>query len=73
MGTLSIWHWLIFLASAWLSVVYWIALVRILNRTGYRGWWSLLSLVPVVNVVALWRFSKAAWPATTHVSKAGLV
>jgi uncharacterized membrane protein YhaH (DUF805 family) len=46
-----------------LAVIYLIASVRILNRTGYSGWWSLLVLIPVVNVIALWKFSKARWPA----------
>jgi hypothetical protein len=66
MGTISIYDWIILLAFAGLHIVFFMALVRILNRTGYSGWWSLLGLIPVVNLVAVWRFSKAAWPATTQ-------
>jgi hypothetical protein len=32
------------------------ALVRILNRTGYIGFWSA-GLVPVLNMIMLWQFS----------------
>jgi len=53
----------------WLFVIYWIAAVRILHRLGYSGWWSLVSLLPIINIIALWRFSKAAWPATTSVAR----
>jgi uncharacterized membrane protein YhaH (DUF805 family) len=62
-GEFSIWHWVIVIAVIWLNVAYWIAMVRILNRAGYSGWWSLITLVPVINIIALSRFSKAAWPA----------
>jgi uncharacterized membrane protein YhaH (DUF805 family) len=64
MGGISIWHWFIVIVYVCLTVVFFIALVKILNRTGYSGWWSLLVLIPVVNVIALWQFSKARWPAT---------
>jgi hypothetical protein len=40
-----------------------IAAVRILHRTGYSGSWSVVALVPIVNVIMLWIFSKADWPA----------
>ncbi len=63
MGGLSIWHWVLFVAIIWLAVANWIAIVRILHRTGYSGWWSLLAFIPIVNVIALWRFAKARWPA----------
>ena len=63
MGSLSVFHLLFLLIYLLLIVVYWVSLVRILNRAGYSGWWSLLTLVPFVNIYALWRFSKAPWPA----------
>lgn len=70
MGSISIWHWLIVIAEIWLLIAFWIAMVRILKRVGYSGWWSLLALVPIVNVIALWRFSKARWPALAPTSNA---
>jgi uncharacterized membrane protein YhaH (DUF805 family) len=62
MGSISIVHLAILFAQLCFVVVSWIAVVRILNRTGYSGWWSLLGLIPIVNVIALWIFSKAKWP-----------
>ena len=69
MGSLSVWHWLIVILEIWLAIIFWIAAVRVLNRTGYRGWWSLLILLPIINVIAFWRFSKASWPALNGGAK----
>ncbi len=49
----------------------WLALVvlflwlygRILMRAGFSGWWALLALIPVVNLVMLWIFAFIDWPA----------
>ena len=62
MGSFSIWHWLIVVIYVTTIFVYFKALARILNRMGYSGWWSLLSIVPIVNLVAVWMLSKAEWP-----------
>lgn len=62
MGTFSIVHWLILILYIIMIVAYFVAIVRILRRAGYSGWWSLLSLIPVANVIGLWQFSKAPWP-----------
>ena len=35
---------------------------KILSRVGFSGWWSLLALVPLVNVIMLWVFAFADWP-----------
>lgn len=37
--------------------------VRILRRTGNSGWWVLVLLIPGVNLVAIWIFAFAGWPA----------
>jgi hypothetical protein len=37
--------------------------VRIITRTGYSGWWSLLLFIPVVNIVGLWILAFVKWPA----------
>ena len=31
-------------------------------RTGFSPWWTLLVLVPVANLVALWIFAFSNWP-----------
>lgn len=35
---------------------------RILNKAGFSGWYSLLSLIPVINVICLWVFAFVDWP-----------
>jgi uncharacterized membrane protein YhaH (DUF805 family) len=37
--------------------------VRILHKAGYSGWWSLLTLVPIVNIAMIWVFAFSGWPA----------
>jgi len=37
--------------------------VRILHRAGYSGWWSLLAVVPLLNIAMIWVFSMSDWPA----------
>ena len=37
--------------------------VRIIRRAGYSGWWVLILLVPVVNIVMVWVFAFSNWPA----------
>jgi uncharacterized membrane protein YhaH (DUF805 family) len=39
------------------------ALVRIVQRAGYAGWWILIVLVPGANLLALWYFGFGPWPA----------
>jgi len=56
---LSVWHLLILLLYAFLVCF---PLARILKRLGVAGWWSLIALVPLVNLVALWIFAYSRWP-----------
>jgi len=59
MGSFSIWHWLIVLLvlvlPAWLFS-------RVVSKAGFSGWWALLGVVPLVNLVALWVFAFTKWP-----------
>ena len=59
MGGLSIWHWLIIL---FLLVGYLLPLWRIVSKAGFSGAFSLLALVPLVNIVMLWVFAFVRWP-----------
>jgi hypothetical protein len=36
--------------------------VRIIRRTGYSGWWVLMALAPLGNVIALAYFAFTEWP-----------
>jgi uncharacterized membrane protein YhaH (DUF805 family) len=56
----SIWHWILLLI---VFGVFAYPAVRILRRAGLSGWWVLMLLVPVANVVGLWLFAFARWPA----------
>ena len=35
----------------------------ILRKAGYKPIWSLLALIPIINLVALWLFSLSDWPS----------
>jgi uncharacterized membrane protein YhaH (DUF805 family) len=48
------------------------ALVRIVQRAGYSGWWILIVLVPGANLLALWYFGFGPWPALPKRSIAEL-
>jgi hypothetical protein len=39
-----------------------LAMVSIVQRAGYSGWWVLIIFVPVVNLLALWYFGFGPWP-----------
>ena len=36
---------------------------KILNKAGFSGWFSLLGIIPIVNLIALWVFAFIPWPA----------
>ncbi len=59
MGSLSIWHWII--VVIWLLPMFPIS--TILKKAGFSPWWALLYVVPIGNVVALFVFAYAKWPA----------
>lgn len=61
MGSFSIWHWIIVILYVTLTITFFKSLVRLLNRLGFSGWWSVLSLIPIINIIALRALSKAEW------------
>lgn len=67
MGSFSIWHWLIItIVLAVPSALF----ARIVVRAGLSGWWALIGLVPLINLIALWVFAFSAWPAIGRGSAA---
>jgi hypothetical protein len=62
MGTFGPIHWIILLVELTLFVISIIAATRILRRMGFSPWWVLVGILPIVNVIGLWRLSKARWP-----------
>ena len=66
MPMLPIWGLLSLMNSVVVLVVlgiFLVPIVAILRRAGYSGWWALLGYVPLVNILALWIFAFARWPA----------
>jgi hypothetical protein len=55
-------HWIFFVIMA--AVVLY-PTGRILNRLGLSPFWSLLILVPLVNLLSLWVLAFSDWPAST--------
>ena len=35
----------------------------IAKKAGYSGWWALTMMIPIVNIIMVWVFSFAKWPA----------
>lgn len=35
---------------------------RILQKAGLDGWWTLVLLLPIVNVIMIWVFAFGRWP-----------
>ncbi len=52
-------HWLLFVLMV-AVVLYPIG--RILSRMGISSFWSVLAVVPFVNLIALWILAFANWP-----------
>jgi len=50
----------------WLLIIVLIALVvfgPVLERAGFSPLWSLLLIVPLINLIMVWVFSFMEWPA----------
>ena len=59
MGYWSIWHWILFAVFVALFLY---PIGRILARIGFSPFWSVIALIPLVNLVGLWIVALAAWP-----------
>ncbi len=35
---------------------------RILEKAGFEGWWTLVLLIPVINIIMIWYFAFNPWP-----------
>ncbi len=56
----SVTHWLLF-AIMVMVVLYPVG--RTLSRIGFSPFWSVLALIPFINLIALWVLAFADWPA----------
>jgi uncharacterized membrane protein YhaH (DUF805 family) len=59
-------HWL-FVIVVLVAMLY--PYIRIIRRAGYSGWWFLTMFVPIVNIVMLWVFAFAQWPALNRADR----
>ncbi len=63
MGSFSIYHWAILLIMVTVfPLLYIVPTWKILSKAGYSGAWSLLIVVPLLNLIMLWVFAFSAWP-----------
>jgi len=44
---------------------------QIFSKAGFSPWWSLLMVLPLANLVALWVLGFATWPARSEGDAAG--
>jgi membrane protein DedA with SNARE-associated domain len=59
MEEFSIWHMLAL--AVWLAV-FLVPAWKIAKKAGFHGAWSLLILVPLLNILILWLFAFVRWP-----------
>lgn len=62
MDSFSIWHWLAVLTYISMIAAFVFPCWKIVSKAGYAGAWSLLALIPLVNVIMLWVFAFSSWP-----------
>jgi uncharacterized membrane protein YhaH (DUF805 family) len=41
----------------------------IIKKAGFSGWWSILLLVPYLNIGVVWLFSFIDWPVEKSVTE----
>lgn len=54
-------------AAIW--VVMLLAYVSIIRRAGYSGWWVLIGLVPIANIVMFLVFAFKEWPVQRELAQ----
>lgn len=58
-GSMTVWHLIVFAIAAAL-ILY--PTGRILQRLGFSPFWSVIALVPFVNLIGLWVVATVPWP-----------
>ena len=72
MGGLSIWHWMVLVIVVLFLWAFVAIFGRIANRAGYSKWWLVALFVPILNVIMIWIFAFADWPALHRTGKPDL-
>lgn len=47
-----------------------VATVKIVTKAGYSGWWVLIGLIPLVNIVFYFIFAFSRWPILGELEEA---
>jgi hypothetical protein len=55
-------HWVFFILMVALTLY---PIGRILGRLGFSPFWSVLALIPLVNLIGLWLLAFIDWPKGT--------
>ncbi len=50
-------------------LVFIIAYIKIITKAGYSGWWVLILLVPIANIVMLLIFAYKEWPIQRELAE----
>ena len=50
------------LLSIYVAFCLWLGF-RIVQKAGFNGWWTLVLLIPIVNIGMIWVFAFLRWPA----------
>ncbi len=58
-GGISIWQLIIIL---FIILIPLLIFRPIAKKAGYSGWWALVMVIPLVNLVMIWVFAFAKWP-----------
>jgi len=61
MEFVSLLHWLAIVGLFY--VIFGIPFARILRRVGLSRWWSVLTIIPMINLIGLWTLAYMRWPA----------
>jgi len=46
-----------------LGLVLIIPFLQLFSKAGFSGWWSLLMIVPIVNLLTLYVLAFSSWPS----------
>jgi uncharacterized membrane protein YhaH (DUF805 family) len=55
-------HLVTILVALFFAGIVILPVIRIIQRAGFSGWWTLLWFVPFLNVLGLWYFAFGPWP-----------
>ncbi len=57
---LSIWHVMIIIVLVLIPVLVFGPVVK---KAGFSRWWSLILILPLINLIMVWAFAFMKWPA----------